>query len=79
MPESGGARNLPNWRSARATRLILTGEIIDAKEALVSVLSKKWCRPASFSTTAFALAGRIAANPCLSVRRPSDSVEMYWN
>ena len=69
VPESGGARNLPKLIGiGRAMRLILTGEIIDAKEALRIGLVDEVVRHGKLLDTAFGLAGKIAANPYLSVR-----------
>ncbi|HVR18003.1 MAG TPA: enoyl-CoA hydratase-related protein [Candidatus Limnocylindrales bacterium] len=80
VPESGGARNLPKLIGVgRAMRLILTGEIIDAKEALRIGLVEEVVPAAKLLATAFALAGRIAANPYLSVRQAKRLVKMYWN
>jgi enoyl-CoA hydratase/carnithine racemase len=80
VPESGGARNLPKLIGVgRAMRLILTGEIIDAKEALRIGLVEEVVSPGKLLDTAFALAGRIAANPYLSVRHAKRLVKMYWN
>jgi enoyl-CoA hydratase/carnithine racemase len=80
VPESGGARNLPKLVGiGRAMRLILTGEIIDAKEALRIGLVEEVVPAAKLLATAFALAGRIAANPYLSVRQAKRLVKMYWN
>ena len=80
VPESGGARNLPKLIGVgRAMRLILTGEIIDAKEAARIGLIEEVVPAAELLDTALALAGRIAANPYLSVRQAKRLVKMYWN
>jgi enoyl-CoA hydratase/carnithine racemase len=80
VPESGGARNLPKLVGiGRAMRLILTGEIIDAKEALRIGLVEEVVQPNELMNAAFALAGKIAANPYLSVRQAKRLVKMYWN
>jgi enoyl-CoA hydratase/carnithine racemase len=80
VPESGGARNLPKLVGiGRAMRLILTGEIIDAKEALRIGLVEEVVKHGELMNAAFALAGRIAANPYLSVRQAKRLVKMYWN
>ncbi len=81
VPESGGARNLPKLIGiGRAMRLILTGEIIDAKEALAHRAGRRSRagRP-SFSTPRSLSPARIAANPYLSVRQAKRLVKMYWN
>jgi enoyl-CoA hydratase/carnithine racemase len=80
VPESGGARNLPKLIGiGRAMRLILTGEIIDAQEALRIGLVEEVVPADKLLDTALTLAGRIAANPYLSVRQAKRLVKMYWN
>jgi enoyl-CoA hydratase/carnithine racemase len=80
VPESGGSRNLPKLVGiGRAMRLILTGEIIDAKEAERIGLVEEVVAPGQLMSTAFALAGKIAKNPYLSVRQAKRLVKMYWN
>jgi enoyl-CoA hydratase/carnithine racemase len=80
VPESGGARNLPKLVGiGRAMRLILTGEIIDAKEALRIGLVDEVVPHGKLLGMAFDLAGKIAANPYLSVRQAKRLVRMYWN
>lgn len=80
VPESGGARNLPKLVGiGRAMRLILTGEVIDAKEALRIGLVDEVVPHGRLLKEAFALAGRIAMNPYLSVRQAKRLVKMYWN
>ena len=80
VPESGGARNLPKLVGiGRALRLILTGEIIDAEEALRIGLVDEVVPHERLLETALALAGKIAANPYLSVRHAKRLVKMYWN
>jgi enoyl-CoA hydratase/carnithine racemase len=80
VPESGGARNLPKLIGiGRAMRLILTGEVIDAKEALRMGLVEEVVPHNKLLDAAFALAGRIAVNPYLSVRHAKRLVKMYWN
>ncbi|HXG52153.1 MAG TPA: enoyl-CoA hydratase/isomerase family protein [candidate division Zixibacteria bacterium] len=80
VPESGGARNLPKLVGiGRAMRLILTGEIIDAKEALRIGLVDDVYPHARLMEEAFNLAGRIAVNPYLSVRHAKRLIKMYWN
>lgn len=80
VPESGGARNLPKLVGiGRAMRLILTGEIIDAQEALRIGLVEEVVPPGKLLDTVLALADRIAANPYLSVRHAKRLVKMYWN
>jgi enoyl-CoA hydratase len=80
VPESGGARNLPKIIGiGRAMRMILTGEIIDATEALRIGLIEEVVKPDELLNSAFSLAGRIAVNPYLSVRHAKRLVKMYWN
>lgn len=80
VPESGGARNLPKLVGiGRAMRMILTGEIIDAKEALRTGLVEEVVKHDELMNAAFALAGKIAVNPYLSVRQAKRLVKMYWN
>jgi enoyl-CoA hydratase/carnithine racemase len=80
VPESGGSRNLPKLVGiGRAMRLILTGEIIDAKEAERIGLVEEVVPHDQLMNTAFALAGKIAVNPYLSVRQAKRLVKMYWN
>lgn len=79
-PESGGARNLPKLVGiGRAMRLILTGEVINAEEALRIGLVEEVVPHERLMDEALALAGRIAANPWLSVRHAKRLVKMYWN
>jgi len=80
VPESGGARNLPKLVGiGRAMRLILTGEIIDANEALRIGLVDEVVPHDKLLAEVFALAGKIASNPYLSVRHAKRLVKMYWN
>jgi enoyl-CoA hydratase/carnithine racemase len=80
VPESGGARNLPKLVGiGRAMRMILTGEVIDAQEALRIGLVEEVVPHNKLLDAAFALAGRIAVNPYLSVRQAKRLVKMYWN
>lgn len=80
VPESGGARNLPKLVGiGRAMRLILTGEIIDANEALRIGLVDEVVPHDQLLAEAFALAAKIAANPYLSVRHAKRLIKMYWN
>lgn len=80
VPESGGSRNLPKLVGiGRAMRLILTGEIIDAKEAERIGLVEEVVPHDKLMNAAFALAGKIAVNPYLSVRQAKRLVKMYWN
>jgi enoyl-CoA hydratase/carnithine racemase len=80
VPESGGARNLPKLVGiGRAMRLVLTGEIIDAREAHRIGLVDEIYPHNRLLKEAFALAGRIAMNPYLSVRHAKRLIKMYWN
>jgi enoyl-CoA hydratase/carnithine racemase len=60
-------------------RLILTGEIIDAREAERIGLVEEVVPHDQLMSAAFALAGKIAKNPYLSVRHAKRLVKMYWN
>lgn len=80
VPESGGTRNLPKLVGiGRAMRMILMGEIINAKEALRIGLVDEVVPHRSLLKETMSLAGRIAANPYLSVRQAKRLVKMYWN
>lgn len=80
VPESGGTRNLPKLVGiGRAMRLILTGEIIDAREALRIGLVDEVVPHEKLLDEAFSLAGKIAVNPYLSVRHAKRLIKMYWN
>ncbi len=80
VPESGGARNLPKLVGVgRAMRLILTGEIVDAAEALRIGLVDEVVPHGRLREAAFSLAGKIASRPYLSVRHAKRLVKMYWN
>ena len=80
IPESGGTRNLPKLVGlGRAMRLILTGEIIDAREALRIGLVDEMVPHRRLLKEVFLLAGSIAVNPYLSVRQAKRLVKMYWN
>ncbi|CAI7988861.1 Short-chain-enoyl-CoA hydratase (Fragment) [Geodia barretti] len=79
VPESGGSRNLPKLVGiGRAMRLILTGEIIDAQEALRIGLVDEVVPHEELMEQAFSLAGKIAANPYLSVAPQRAADQMYW-
>ena len=80
LPESGGARNLPKLVGVgRALDMILTGEIVDAAEALKIGLVEKVFPHDELLPQTLACAGRIASNPYLSVRYAKQLVRMYWN
>ena len=80
LPESGGARNLPKLVGVgRALDMILTGEIVDAVEALNIGLVEKVFPHDELLPETLAYAGRIASNPYLSVRYAKQLVRMYWN
>ncbi|MBI2091158.1 MAG: enoyl-CoA hydratase/isomerase family protein [Deltaproteobacteria bacterium] len=80
VPESGGTRNLPKLVGlGRAMKMILTGEIIDAREALRIGLVDEVVAHSRLLQEVFDLAGRIALNPYLSVRHAKRLVKMYWN
>lgn len=80
VPESGGSRNLPKLVGiGRAMRLVLTGEVIDAKHAERIGLVEEVVPHDELMSAAFTLAGKIAANPYLSVRQAKRLMKMYWN
>jgi enoyl-CoA hydratase/carnithine racemase len=80
VPESGGARNLPKLVGiGRAMRLVLTGDIIDAEEAMRIGLVDEVVAHKNLLDAVFGLAGKIAANPYLSVRQAKRLMKMYWN
>jgi enoyl-CoA hydratase/carnithine racemase len=80
VPESGGARNLPKLVGiGRAMELILTGEIIDAAEAERIGLVDRVFPHEKLLDEVFAIAGRIAAAPYLSVRQAKALVRRYWD
>jgi enoyl-CoA hydratase/carnithine racemase len=64
VPGDGGCWLLPRVvGAARAAELALTGDTIDADEALRIGLVSKVCEPAQLMDEAMSLARRIAANP----------------
>jgi enoyl-CoA hydratase/carnithine racemase len=80
VPESGGARNLPKLVGiGRAMELILTGEIIDAREAERIGLVERVYPHERLLDEVLAIAGRIAAAPYLSVRQAKALVRRYWD
>lgn len=80
VPESGGARNLPKLVGiGRAMELILTGEIIDAAEAKRIGLVERVFPHDKLLDEVFAIAGKIAAAPFLSVRQAKALVRRYWD
>ena len=80
LPESGGARNLPKLVGiGRAMEMILTGRIVEAAEAeRIGLVDRVFPHDALLDEV-FALAGQIANNPYLSVRRAKELVKFYWN
>ena len=80
LPESGGARNLPKLVGVgKAIDMILTGKIIDAKEALEIGLVEKVFPHNDLFDECIKYAAQIASNPYLSVRYAKELVKMYWN
>ncbi|WP_213769760.1 enoyl-CoA hydratase-related protein [Bradyrhizobium sp. dw_78] len=80
VPESGGARNLPKLVGiGRAMEMILTGEIIDAKEAERIGLVERVFPDAALLDEVLKIAGKIAAAPFLSVRQAKALVKQYWD
>jgi enoyl-CoA hydratase/carnithine racemase len=69
IPGDGGAWLLPRIVGfARASELALTGDMIDAADALACGLVSRVVPDADLMATAHAIAGRIAANPPHAVR-----------
>ena len=80
VPESGGARNLPKLVGVgRAMEMILTGEIVDAAEAERMGLVERVYPHDKLMEEVFAMAGKIAAAPFLSVRHAKALVRRYWD
>jgi enoyl-CoA hydratase len=80
VPESGGARNLPKLVGVgRAMEMILTGEIIDAKEAERIGLVERVYLHDKLMGEVMAIAGKIAGAPFLSVRHAKALVRRYWD
>ncbi len=80
LPESGGARNLPKLVGiGRAMEMIMTGAIVDAAEAERIGLVDRVFPHDELLDAAFGLAGQIANNPYLSVRRAKELIKFYWN
>ena len=64
VPGDGGCWFLPRVMGfSRAAEMALTGETVDAEEALRIGLVSRVVEPAALITAAMELAGRIAANP----------------
>ena len=69
IPGAGGTQRLPRTIGASdAMLMLLTGDMIDATEALRLGLISRMVPASDLLTEAQALAGRIAANAPLSVR-----------
>lgn len=80
VPESGGARNLPKLVGiGRAMEMILTGEIIDAKEAERIGLVERVYPHDKLIDEVMAVATKIAGAPFLSVRQAKALVRRYWD
>jgi enoyl-CoA hydratase/carnithine racemase len=80
VPESGGARNLPKLVGiGRAMEMILTGEIIDAREAERIGLVERIFPHERLLDEVFAIAEKIASAPFLSVRQAKALVRSYWD
>lgn len=68
MPGAGGTQRLPRRVGfARATRMILLGEVLDAEQALAAGLVDAIASPGESLSEALALAERLAALPGLAV------------
>lgn len=80
VPELGGARNLPKFVGlGRAMEMILTGEVIDAAEALRIGLVVRVFPHDRLLDEVFTIADKIAAAPFLSVRHAKALVRRYWD
>jgi enoyl-CoA hydratase len=80
VPESGGARNLPKLVGiGRAMEMILTGEIIDAKEAARIGLVERVFPHDKLLEEVKKIAEKIAQAPFLSVRQAKALVKRYWD
>jgi enoyl-CoA hydratase len=80
VPESGGARNLPKLVGiGRAMEMILTGEIIDAREAERIGLVERVYPHDKLIDEVMAVATKIASAPFLSVRQAKALVRRYWD
>src|SRR6478736_2146408 len=80
VPESGGARNLPKLVGiGRAMEMILTGEIIDAREAERIGLVERVYPHDKLIDEVMAVATKIAGAPFLSVRQAKALVRRYWD
>lgn len=79
VTESGGARNLPKLiGKGRALDMILRGRRVPASEALEMGLVEWVVDHDSLMTEAIKVAGDIATNPWLSVRKAKELVHYYW-
>lgn len=79
LTEAGGARNLTKLiGKGRALDLILTGRRLDTTEAERIGLVDRVLPPDGFMEAVMGIAGQIAANPYLSVRKAKELVGYYW-
>jgi E-phenylitaconyl-CoA hydratase len=75
MPGAGGSVRLPRYIGrSDAMLMLLTGDRVDAQEALRTGLVSKVCAPEELMATALSIAEKIAANAPLSVRAVKRSV-----
>lgn len=80
IPGTGGTQRLPRLIGvSRALRLMMTGEVIDANEALRIGIVDQVAAPAELSATAQKLADAIAAQAPLAVRCVKEAVYAGMN
>jgi enoyl-CoA hydratase len=80
VAEVGAAFALPRLiGKGKAIEMILTGDLYDAKQALEMGLVDHVVPHEQLMERALDLAGRIAVNPWLSVRRAKELIHMYWS
>jgi enoyl-CoA hydratase/carnithine racemase len=78
VPDVGGFYRLPALvGGAKAAELMLTGDVIDAQEALRIGLVSEVVPHGELLTRASALAARIAANPPLATRAIKEGLRRY--
>ncbi len=79
LPDMGATVRLPRIvGESRARELILLGEIIDAAHALRIGLANRVVADGELDAAAAELAGRLAAQPPLSVRGARRAIDAAW-
>jgi enoyl-CoA hydratase len=80
VAEVGAAFALPRLiGKGKAIEMILTGDVYNAEQALEMGLVDRVVPHEQLMERALDLAGRIACNPYLSVRRAKELIHMYWS